>query len=548
MKVFFRPILILLLTVGLLSSSASATFSQTSLLSGLGGESSQEKQPEDPLGRKTPRATLTGFVRAASLGNLQQAREYLDIPSRISPEKVDELVRQFQTLLDHSYTGDLDLLNNQELGSINDGLPDNLEDGGSLEVGDERLKITLVRSTHETLGPLWLVSSSTLNRIPEFYEKFEKFGVVEKVPAAWLKTKIFRLSLWQLISALVLLPVFYGISWLLIHGIISLYYLLKKAAGREVSPRHPKAAKPLIYQLTLVLHYLALTRLGLPLLFRQYYQRVIYILGLVLLTWLFFILIDGLTSRLESKLRTSERLSIHSTLLMVGKILKAIVLAVLALTIIRSLGFNINAALATLGLGGIALAFAAQKSLENLFGGISLLSDRALQVGDLCRIGGTLGTVEDIGLRSTRLRTLDRTLLLVPNGSLSSDNIENFSRRDKFLCKHVLGLRYQTKPDQIRRLKKLIEDYLEENSKVSDEALRVRFFNFGASSLDLEIFVYILANTPDEFFAIQEQILFKILDFVEEVGTEIAYPSQTTYIGRDSLLPAIEPPKPEQKK
>jgi MscS family membrane protein len=549
MRLAARIAILFSVALWLITDFVPPAYTQTSIF-GLSGDTSQkENQQEDPLGRTTPRKALTGFVRAAALGNFQNAREYLQLSLRIPPEKADELVLQLQTLLDHAYLDDLDDLNDQEGGSINDGLPDNLEDGGSIEVQGEKLKILLVRSTHDSLGPLWLVSSGTLNKIPELYAKFEKSGFEEKVPLPWLKTKIFRLSLWVLISALILLPVFYGISWLLIHGIISLYHLIKKLTGREVSPHHPKAAKPLIYQLTLILHYWALTRLDLPLLYRQYYQRLIYILGLVFLTWLLFIFIDGLTNRLESKLRTMERLSIHSTLLLVGKILKAIVLGSLALAIIRSVGFNINPALATLGLGGIALAFAAQKSLENLFGGISLLSDRAIQVGDLCRIGTTLGTVEDIGLRSTRIRTVDRTLLLVPNGSLASDNLENFSRRDKFLFKQVLGLRYQTKPEQLRKLKILIGGYLEEHPMVEREHLRVQLIRFGPYSLDLEIIAYITADHPDEFLTIQEQLLFRILDFVEEAGAEIAYPSQTTYLGRDTLFPVPAPaPSVDQKK
>ena len=534
-----RKSALILLAWAFLLGLGSTVHAQGALVK-LAGENAPKEENQDPLGRTSPRSTLLNFVKAASLGNLQDAREYLQIPPKTSPEQIDALVTQFQTLLDHAYDGDLDSLNDQEIGAINDGLPENLDEAGTISVEGEQLEVILIRVTNDNVGPIWLVSAGTVAKVPELYAKYAKTGFEEKFPSVWVKTKIFRLPLWLIIAAILLFPVLFGISWLIVHGTITLFRLFKRVARRELSPHHSKAAKPFILQLTFMLHFYALDRLGLPLLYRQYYERFIHILAWVLVSWLLFILIDALTGRIENKLRTMEALSAQAAFLMVAKVLKALVVAGLILVVIRSLGFNINAALATLGLGGIALAFAAQKSLENLFGGVSLLSDRAIQVGDLCRFGTYVGTVEDIGLRSTRLRTLDRTLLLVPNGTLSSEKLENLSRRDKYLFNHILGLRYQTKLDELKVLKKSIHDFLEEHHKVDKDIIRVQLVRLGSSSLDLEIFAYILARDPKTFFTVQEQLLFRILELVEEAGVGLALPPQTTVLGTDSLSPLAE--------
>ena len=131
---------------------------------------------------------------------------------------------------------------------------------------------------------------------------------------------------------------------------------------------------------------------------------------------------------------------------------KVLIVALGLLGLLQNLGFNVSGIVAGLGLGGVALAFAAQKTVENLFGGVSLSLDRPIRVGDFCRYGSGTGTVEDVGLRSTRIRTLERTVVSVPNGQLAAIEIENFADRDRFRLFATIGVRYETSPDQLRRL------------------------------------------------------------------------------------------------
>jgi MscS family membrane protein len=215
---------------------------------------------------------------------------------------------------------------------------------------------------------------------------------------------------------------------------------------------------------------------------------------------------------------------------------KALVLIVAGLAILGTIGFNLTTVLAGLGIGGLAIAFAAQKTLENLFGGVSLLGDEVIRVGDFCRIGDRVGTVEDISLRSTRIRTLDRSELSIPNGSLATMNIENFAVRDKILFNPTFGVRYETTPDQLRYLLAEVRRMLYEHSKVESESARIRLAGFENNALSLEIFSYVLTPDSTEFTAIREDLLLRIMEIVEKSGTSLASPSRAVYVHRDSGL------------
>jgi MscS family membrane protein len=182
--------------------------------------------------------------------------------------------------------------------------------------------------------------------------------------------------------------------------------------------------------------------------------------------------------------------------------------------------------MAGLGVGGLAIALAAQKTIENLFGGVSVISDRPVSVGDFCKFGDRVGTVEDIGLRSTRIRTLDRTVVTVPNSQFSSMMLENFNKRDKMWFHLTLNLRRDTTPEQVRTLLDAVTKILKEHPRVEEGSLPVRFIGVGSYSLDLEIFAYVLTPSFDEFLKLQQELLLAILDAVEAAGTALALPTQ----------------------
>ena len=191
--------------------------------------------------------------------------------------------------------------------------------------------------------------------------------------------------------------------------------------------------------------------------------------------------------------------------------------------------------------GGIAIAFAAQKTVENFFGAVSIGVDQPLRVGDFVKAEGTLGTVESIGLRSTRIRTLDRTLVTVPNGKLADMQIETFAERDRIRMAVVVGLEYGTTAKQLRAVIAGIESLLRAHPKVWPDVI-VRFVGFGASSLDLDVWAWFQTTDFAEFRDIRQEVLLGIMEVVETNGCSFAFPTRTVHlVGPGAVTPAARP-------
>jgi small-conductance mechanosensitive channel len=194
--------------------------------------------------------------------------------------------------------------------------------------------------------------------------------------------------------------------------------------------------------------------------------------------------------------------------------------------------------IAGLGIGGIAVALAARSTIENFIGGLTLLADKPIKVGDFCKFGDQLGTVEGIGLRSVKVRSLGRTIVTIPNGEFVNLFLENYTRRDSILLHTVLQLRYETTPDQLRWVLREIRRMLLQHPKVLADPSRARFHNFGAYSLDIEIFAYVNTQDWNEYLAIQEDLYLRLMDIVEDSGSGFAFPSSVNYLARDGGLDA----------
>jgi MscS family membrane protein len=213
-----------------------------------------------------------------------------------------------------------------------------------------------------------------------------------------------------------------------------------------------------------------------------------------------------------------------------GRVVKGVVVFVAGVQLLSGFGFNVTALVAGLGVGGIAVALAAQKTVENVIGGVAVFFNQPVRVGEFCAFGDKLGTVEEIGLYATRVRTLDRTVVTVPNAQFSTMQIENYARRDRFWYHPRISLRYETTPDQIRYVLVEIRKMLYAHPRVDADPARVRFVGFGASSLDVDIFAYVHGADYSEFLEVAEDLNLRIMDIVSAAGSSFAFPSQTTYI------------------
>jgi MscS family membrane protein len=221
---------------------------------------------------------------------------------------------------------------------------------------------------------------------------------------------------------------------------------------------------------------------------------------------------------------------------LLARILGILTVACIAAYGAQQLGLPVLGVLAGLGVGGLAVALAAQSSIENLIGGLNLYADRPIRVGDFCEYAGIKGHVEHIGLRSTRIRGLDRTVTSVPNSVLAKMHVTNYTLRDQMLFHHVLDLRYETTTGQLRGLNIGIRTFLSSHPKVRQDLVtpRVHVIGFGDWSIKVEIYAYVDAIEVPKFLVIQEELAVAIIDLVRKSGAEFAFPSQTTYLARDS--------------
>jgi MscS family membrane protein len=193
------------------------------------------------------------------------------------------------------------------------------------------------------------------------------------------------------------------------------------------------------------------------------------------------------------------------------------------------LGLPVVPLIAGLGVGSLALALAAQPTIENFIAGLTLYADRQVRVGDFCRFGETLGTVEEIGMRSTRIRTLDHTVVSVPNADFSKSRLENYSARKKIWYHPRIRLPYDTSPDQLRYVLIEVRRLLCAHPRVLPEPAYIRFAEFGEHSINLEVFAYINTANYGEFLEIREDLNLRLMDVITSAGTRLAIPAQIEY-------------------
>ena len=501
--------------------------------------------PGDPYKRENPYGSFFGYMHAAARGNWTQAAEYLQWPksARTPPE---EVAKQLKAVLDERFSGDLEKLSRSALGNVNDGLSPDLERAGTVVHGDESFDVLLVR-TQPPEGPaIWLVASQTLREVPAAFRSLRAPQLDSLMPAPLRRSVGGSLRLWQVLAFLV----FFFVAWLLAR--LFSFGLLRLI--RSVVRRRPSALEspglldpfrpPFALLVGVLLHALLVSQIGLPLLGRFSYGRAARVVAAAAIGWFFVRLVAFLTSRATLRLLASGQTA-TSSLTIGRKVLQGLVITGTVLAILGIFGVNLTATLAGVGIGGIAVAFAAQKSLENLFGGFVVLSDKVVRVGDFVRVGDVLGGIEDVTLYATRIRTLERIVVSIPNGILMTSQIENLSRRDKFLFRHTLGLTYATTGAQVRAVVDGCRTRLAADPRIESGTLRVTFAKLSAYSLDVEVFAYVLVPNWAAFLAAQQELLLVVMDVVEqaEARSRSRPPRRTTSPRRRgrSRLPGTRP-------
>ena len=493
------------------------------------------KIPDDSLGRRNPRGTVNGFLKAVSEQNYIRASNYLYLKRSFRKNKERErIVKTMQNLLDQS--GSIvptSLISDKNTGNSDDELDAELDLVGTISINGKNVKLYVENNEREGSPPIWLFSAETVDAIAAV--KVDENLLVNKILPESLKERLLAgVPIGQWFIIIVLVAGAYFLSW----GIIALLTFIISKLWKKA---RTEPTEGFIVALSLPIQlYIALwffidfsQRVGISIIIRQRFSYLTVTVGIVAFLMLLWRITDFIGEFSKNRMTVKGRVSTISAILFLRRTFKVAIFIFGGIAILGAIGIDVTAGLAALGIGGIALALGAQKTVENFVGSVTLIIDQPIRVGDYCRINDIKGNVEQIGMRSTKVRTGERTVVTIPNGLLSATNIENYAFRDRFFFNPVLDLRCETTPDQIRFLLVEIRSILYSHPMVGNDDARVRFIGFGASSLRLEINAYILVSTLDTALEIKEDLYLRIMDLVSESGTGFAFPSQTLYFAKD---------------
>lgn len=402
-------------------------------------------------------------------------------------------------------------------------------------------------------GVIWQFTPETLDNIRAVYAAVDDLPVppelesINKLDSYFLARGFIRetmpgllqragpLERWQWLAMLGTLAIGYGLAMGVSWGAFRIARRTKNGKDEDPAPHA-------VFAQTVVKWAIRATVLGIALLLALYILGLpdvvatavtatawtLIVIGMVPLIW------QGLTVTVDAYRRGREVPGRHDTLLSLGTgIARVGIVVAAALVLAEVLDLPYQGVIAGLGISGIAVALAAQPTLQNFLAGFTLYADQPVAVGNFCRYGEKVGTIEHIGMRSTRIRSLDRTVVTVPNSHFANLELENYAKRDRIWLSTSLQLRYETTPDQLRYVLAALRELLIAHPKVAADPLRVRFTGFGEYSLDIEIYAYLLTPDYNESKAIQEDLFLRMMGIVEEAGAQFAFPSTVEYQAKD---------------
>jgi len=491
--------------------------------------------PQDSLGRTTPKGTVNGFLQAVSDQNYIRASNYLYLKRsfRKTKQRV-RIVKTMQNLLDQS--GNIiptSLLNNKETGQTDDGLEPELELVGTVKINGRDINLYLENNEKAGATPIWVFSAETVDAIAAV--KVEDSLLINRIlPDALQERLLAGVPVGQWLTILVLIAASYFLAWGIVSLIIYLLNVVWKKSKIEPTLGILNAfSLPIQLALALLFFVDFSQRVGISIIIRQRFSFLTVTVGIIAFLMLLWRITDFISEFSKNRMTVRGRVSAISVILFLKRTFKVGIFIFGGISILGAIGIDVTTGLAALGIGGIALALGAQKTVENFVGSVTLIIDQPIRVGDYCRINDIKGTIEQIGMRSTKVRTGERTVVTIPNGLLSAANIENYAFRDRFYFGPILEFRSETTPDQIRFLLVEIRSILYSHPMVNSTDANVRFIGIGTASLRIEISSYVNVVKNDTFIEIREDLLLRIMDVVAQSGTDFAFPSRTVYFAKD---------------
>jgi MscS family membrane protein len=498
----------------------------------------QEKVAPD-----SPRAAVVEFERLVRSGDYAGAARYLDLTGVAPDVDGQTLARHLREVLNRRLWLDRSKLSPESHGNTNDNQAADREQLGAIRGASGKLEpVTLVRKSYRA-GSHWLFSAATVAQIEGWYEHLESVWLTEHVPEPLMKMGPRLLRWWQWIALLPLLIVAWAVSYVITR-------VARAVAVRIFSERKATAAHqlhgPVTLAVTVSCVYAALPWLGLYQPAAELVVRWCSAFMLLALFWALWRGVDLSRRSVSSSRWARDSLSAHALLSLGARLAKFAVGAAAVVIVLSRLGYEATTIITGLGIGGVALALAAQKTVENLFGTFSLALDQPFREGDNIKVDGIEGLVEVIGLRSTRIRTLDRTVISIPNGKLADMRVETISRHDRlrFFC--ALGLAHGAS-EQVVQISSQLKDLLAAEPLVVKSTIAARLVALTDSAMNIEVSAMLDTIDAGKFMDAKERLLIGILRTVEAAGAKLAHPLRSVLVSHDASAPSAgngPPPVP----
>jgi MscS family membrane protein len=488
-----------------------------------------DKGPEDALNRGTPRGSIVGYLEASADLDFEKAAQFLDL--RNLPDEVEEiggpeLARQFNHVLSRAVWLDDYTVSDSPEGLKGDGLPPYRDQLVVIKTADGDVPIWMQHVPRGDGEDIWKVSNRSVALIPELYDEYSYPPAIERIrtwfpeDASFLGFEAFKWFI-LLAAAFISWPIFYLLGTLLVR-------LFLKPESTTYKLWRKILTGPLVAVGILLVVGFVVQRLGAGALAQEYMKAGT--INTIVLIWALWSIANLVKTHKQEKLNAMGRPGAARLMQPITTFVKLAILLFAVLFWLNNIGVNISTVLAGLGVGGLALALALQKPIEDMMGALSLFSQAPIRVGDFCQYGNYTGTVEDIGLRSTRIRTLTNTLIHVPNARLAHIEIENFTAREKIRFWPTLRLRYDTTPEQLRQIKDGILNVLEQHEEVYDDPLRVRLTDFDKDAILVKVHSFMKTTDFPESLRIAEDLNFRIMDIIHGAGAQFALPGRSIQI------------------
>ncbi len=466
----------------------------------------------DPLSRDTPRGTVEGFLKSIDENEPTRAAEYLDLrnlPSRITEYTPEQLAAGLSIVLERGVWFDLEQLSQSEEGHSGDGLPSYRDLLVELPTPEKTIRVLLQRVPDGKGGRVWKFSNATLAELDVLYESYRYNAFVEWLAQKLPDVSFLTIELFKWVATL--LAVLVAAPFVLLFG-----WLAARALVAEDRPLHANVRRFLMGPVSSVVLILIADRvlhnLGIGLTAQKITSS--YTLITAVTIWLLWQAVNLFREGYGQRLASLGRGSSIALLRPLANAMKLIFLLLGVLVWLDNLGFQITAVLTGLGIGGVAVALVLQKPLEDVFGAITLYTQQPIKIGDFGRFGMVTGTVEEISLRTTRIRTLANTLVSIPNMRMAGEPIENLSAREKFLYSPVLRLQGDASGSDLSALLEQIREALQSHEKVRPESQRVRFTAITLAGFDVSVFAYIDAQDWADYLAVAEALNLTVLELI----------------------------------